>query len=234
MEKGKITISIVVFFISIMLVSLMFIQFRTVEETNSLGIEDMREDELRQEMLLWKAQYNDVDQKLQANKEKIDEYTNMIQNNQQSSELLDKELQEYNMLVGKTNVMGEGVELTLTDDEFLSYSASNLISLVNELKYAGAEAISINGQRIINSTDIVSINSRYILINGERVASPYTVKAIGNRNDFNTILNFPNEGYVPSYQKRGYKIDMSLKSDIRIEAYNKEITLKYVQEKKEE
>lgn len=234
MEKGKITISIVVFFISIMLVSLIFIQFRTVEETNSLGIEDMREDELRQEMLRWKAQYNDVDQKLQANKQKIDEYTNMVQNNQQSSDLLDKELQEYNMLVGKTNVMGEGVELTLTDDEFLSYSASNLISLVNELKYAGAEAISINGQRIVNSTDIVSINNRYILVNGERVASPYVVKAIGNRNDFNTILNFPNEGYVPSYQKGGYKIDMVLKNDIKIEAYNKEITLKYMQEKKEE
>lgn len=234
MEKGKITISIVVFFISIMLVSLMFIQFRTVEETNSLGIEEMREDELRQEMLRWKAQYNDVDQKLQANKEKINEYTNMIQNNQQSSELLEKELQEYNMLVGKTNVIGEGVELTLSDDEFLSYSSSNLISLVNELKYAGAEAISINGQRIVNSTDIVSIGGRYILINGERVASPYSVKAIGNRNDFNTILNFQNEGFVPSYKNRGYKIEMVLKPDIRIEAYNKELTLKYMQEKKEE
>lgn len=234
MEKGKITISIVVFFISIMLVSLMFIQFRTVEETNSLGIEEMREDELRQEMLRWKAQYNDVDQKLQANKEKINEYTNMIQNNQQSSELLEKELQEYNMLVGKTNVIGEGVELTLSDDEFLSYSSSNLISLVNELKYAGAEAISINGQRIVNSTDIVSIGGRYILINGERVASPYNVKAIGNRNDFNTILNFQNEGFVPSYKNRGYKIEMVLKPDIRIEAYNKELTLKYMQEKKEE
>ena len=46
MEKGKITISIVVFFISVMLVSLIFIQFRTVEETNSMGIESMREDEL--------------------------------------------------------------------------------------------------------------------------------------------------------------------------------------------
>ena len=141
MEKGKITISIVVFFISMMLVSLMFIQFRTVEETNSLGIEEMREDELRQEILNWKAKYNDVNQQLKSNNEKIDEYTNIIQNNQEASTLLDKELKEYDMLVGKTNVFGEGVEITLTDNEFFTYSASNLICLVNELRYAGAEAI---------------------------------------------------------------------------------------------
>ena len=57
MKKGKVTISVVIFFITAMLVSLMFIQFRTVEETNSLGIEDMREDELRQEMIRWKTQF---------------------------------------------------------------------------------------------------------------------------------------------------------------------------------
>ena len=65
MEKGKVTISVVIFFITAMLVSLMFIQFRTVEETNSLGIEDMREDELRQEMIRWKTQFEEIDSKLQ-------------------------------------------------------------------------------------------------------------------------------------------------------------------------
>ena len=138
------------------------------------------------------------------------------------------------MLVGKTNVSGEGVVLTLTDNEFFTYAASNLISLVNELKYAGAEAISINNQRIVSTTDIVSINGKYILINGERVASPYEVKAIGNQSNFNTILNFKNEGFVPSYKNRGYTIEMNLKSGIIINGYNKDMTLKYVKEKKEE
>lgn len=234
MEKGKVTISVVIFFITAMLVSLMFIQFRTVEETNSLGIEDMREDELRQEMIRWKTQFEEIDSKLQSNNEKIEEYTKLIQNNEKSSAILDDELKEYEMLVGKTNVSGEGVVLTLTDNEFFTYAASNLISLVNELKYAGAEAISINNQRIVSTTDIVSINGKYILINGERVASPYEVKAIGNQSNFNTILNFKNEGFVPSYKNRGYTIEMNLKSGIIINGYNKDMTLKYVKEKKEE
>ena len=54
--------------------------------------------------------------------------------------------------MGLTDVTGEGVILTLTDteDALYTYTADDLIQLINELKYAGAEAISINDNRIIN------------------------------------------------------------------------------------
>lgn len=235
MGKGKVTISIMAFFVTIMLVSCIFIQFRTVEETNSMGIESMREDELRQEVLSWKNKYNEVDEKLQSNNKKIEEYTNTIKNNQQLSELLDNELKEYNMLIGKTNVVGDGVVIKLIDNPEKSFTASNLIYLVNELKYAGAEAISINNQRVVNNTDIAGINNnQYILVNGERIVSPYEIKAIGNKDEFEKLLNFPDNGFVPFYKKRGYTINMEFQTNIRIEAYNKEITLKYLKDKKEE
>lgn len=230
MEKGKVVISIVVFFISIVLVSLIFIQFRTVKETNLMGIESMREDELRQEVLEWKNKYNEINGKLESNNQKIKEYTDIIQNNQQSSELLDAELKEYNMLVGKTDVTGDGVVIKLTDTSEMSYVASNLTYLINELKYAGVEAISINNQRIINLTDIVQISGKYILVNGERIVSPYEIKAIGNQEQLEEVLNFPNEGFIPYYKNKGYAIEMSLQSNIRIEAYNQEIVLKYIKE----
>ena len=230
MEKGKVVISIVIFFIALMLVSLMFIQFRTVEESNLLGIETMREEELRQEILEWKTKYNEIDEKLKSNNEKIQEYTDIIQNNKQSSELLDTELKEYNMLVGKTNVVGDGVVLKLIDTNEVSYSAGNLVYLVNELKYAGAEAISINNQRIINMTDIVSINEKYILVNGERILSPYEVKVIGNQQQLEQILNFPNSGFIDDYKNKGYTIEMRMQSNITVPAYNQQIDLKYIKE----
>lgn len=229
MEKGKITISIVIFMITTMLVALMFIQFRTVEETNSIGIESMREDELRQEILNWKTKYNEIDEKIKSNNQKIEEYSNTIQNNQESSALLDNELKEYNMLVGKTDVVGEGIILKLTDNQDYSYTASNLVYLVNELKYAGAEAISINNQRIINTTDIVGINSnQYILVNGERIVGPYEIKAIGNKDEFEKIINFEKEGFVPYYKAKGYTIEMKYQDNIRISSYSKEISVKYL------
>lgn len=235
MKKEKITLSIMVFFVSIIIVASIFIQFRTVEETNSIGIETMREDELRQEVLNWRNKYNEIDEKLKSNNDKINEYSQIIQNNQQASALLDEELKEYNMLVGKTDVSGDGIIITLTDNQDVSFTSSNLIYLVNELKYAGAEAISINGQRVVNSTEIVGINNnQYILVNGERVVSPYTINAIGNKDEFDKILNFKDSGFVPYYKNKGYSIEISFQSNVSIKAYNKEITLKYLKDKKED
>ena len=230
MEKGKVVISIVIFFITVMLISLIFIQFRTVEESNLLGIETMREEELREEILEWKTKFSEVDEKLQSNNEKIKEYTDIITNNKQASDVLDAELKEYNMLVGKTNVTGDGVVIKLSDTQYMSYTASNLVYLVNELKYAGAEAISINNQRVINMTDIVSINEQYILVNGERIVTPYEVKAIGNQKEFDKILNFPNSGFIDDYKSKGYTIDFNMQSGIKIPAYTQPIELKYIKE----
>ena len=125
--------------------------------------------------------------------------------------------------------------MKLSDNPELSYTSSNLVYLINELKYSGAEAISINGQRVVNTTDIVGINSnQYILVNGERIVSPYEIKAIGNKDNFEKIINFPNEGFYPYYKSKGYTIEMNYQSNIKINGYNKEITLKYLSDKKED
>lgn len=230
MEKGKKVISIIIFFITTILVSLMFIQFRTVETTNSMGIESMREEELREEILAWKTKYTEIEERIQSNNEKIQEYAEIIQNNQQSSELLDAELKEYEMLIGKTEVIGNGVVITLTDNSIMYYKAVNLLYLVNTLKEAGAEAISIDGQRITNASEIVYINNKYILVNGTRISSPYVFKVIGNQQELVDELNFPDVGYVQDYKQRGYTIDIRTEENITVEAYNGEISIEHIKE----
>jgi uncharacterized protein YlxW (UPF0749 family) len=232
MEKGKGIITFVIFLVSMMLVALISIQVRTVDESNSMGIESMQEEELRTQVSEWKNKYEEIHAKLESNNEKISEYSNTIQNNKEASELLDKELNEYNMLVGKTNVIGSGVVLTLKDNFIASYTASNLAYIVNELRNAGAEAISINEQRVINRTDIVMIQTRYILVNGQRISGPYEVKVIGNKDKLTEALKFPNEGLLDSYKNKDYTIDMSVQDNIHIPAYNQEINLKYIEEAK--
>ena len=228
MKKEKLAISIVIFFISVVLFSLTFIQFRTVEKTNSMGIEEMREDELRQELANWKTKYNEIDEKIKINNEKIAEYGDITSNNKQSTELLAQELKEYDMLVGKTAVNGEGVIVKLTDNYANSYDSRDLVELVNELKSASAEAVSINGKRIINMSDIVTIGDKYILVNGERISSPYEVKVIGDKAKMVEMLNFKGEGFYDKYKSKGYSIELSEQSNVRIEAYNQDITLKYI------
>ena len=232
MGKGKGVITFVIFLVTIMLVALISIQVRTIEESNSMGIETMQEEELRAQAAEWKTKYEEIHAKVESNNQKINEYSNTIQNNKEASDLLNKELNEYNMLVGKTNVTGSGVVLTLKDNFLTSYTAGNLAYIVNELKNAGAEAISINGQRIINMTDIVMIQTRYILINGQKISAPYEVKAIGNKDKLNEALTFPNEGLIDYYKNKDYTMEMSIQDNIHIPAYNQEINLKYIEEAK--
>ena len=88
------------------------------------------------------------------------------------------------MNLGKTDVQGEGIEITLRDtedEEIRKISSDDLLLIVNSLKYAGAEAISINEERIINMSDIVDINRAFIKVNGQRMSEPYIIKAIGNQ-----------------------------------------------------
>ena len=77
------------------------------------------------------------------------------------------------MYLGKTDVEGQGITIKIQDvdkqntnqeENVDPLSSEDLLVIVDYLKLAGAEAISINDQRIINLTDIVDVNS-YVLVN---------------------------------------------------------------------
>ena len=126
---------------------------------------------------------------------------------------------------GLTNVEGEGVVLKLEDNEEQQITSNHLLRLVNDLKYAGAEAISINGNRITNFTDIVDVNY-VIMIDGIKLSSPYEVKAIGNQTYLSSTLN-AKDGFFKTYKETGVTITMSEEKNIKILKYNRELKLKY-------
>ena len=231
--KGK---NIMIFTIGLMcflLIYVTFVQLKTVEITDVTAIKNMRETELRTALSDWKTKYEEVNKKLEETNVKVNEYKEMVNNNQEASELLLKELNQLNMLVGKTNVVGEGIVVTLTDSPSESYKTINaydLLSLVNELRLAGAEAISINNERIISTTDIVDVNNSFVVISGERVVSPYTVKAIGNQAYLESALITKN-GYVDTLKASEKLVTIEKSKNVTINKYDGEIELKYVTSK---
>ena len=94
-------------------------------------------------MIETNAQYEEV-------QSTIEEYKQTKESNEETEKLVDEELATVNMNLGKTDVEGEGIEVTLreTDNEEISQiNADDLLVIVNALKLAGAEAISINDER---------------------------------------------------------------------------------------
>ena len=209
----------------IILTCVIFMQFKTAWQTNLTDIKNMNEDELKSEILLWQNRYNEIDQKLKNRNQTIDEYESILQNNDETAKVIDKELHELEKLIGITDVEGNGVVITLEDNEDRSVTAGALLNLVNELKYAGGEAISINGIRIVNMTDIVDVN--YIVqIEGQKLSSPYIIKCIGEQNFLSSTLN-SKDGYIQTYTDSGINVKMELQNNIKIDKYNGDLDIKY-------
>ena len=229
-NKSELIMSIIIGLICIILVCTISIQFKTVEETNITDIENMREAELRTQISSWKTRYEETSKKLEENNNTINEYREKLNNDQETEELLDKELAETDLLVGKTDVKGEGVIVTLTDSEESTITSSDLLELVNELRYAGAEAISINDIRITNSSYIATVNATLIRIDLQRVTSPYVVKAIGNQTYLESGLTTKDYGYIDRVIKAYDKTATVERQDnVKILKYAGEMKLQYAE-----
>lgn len=233
-KKGKITMTITIGIACFILVLIMFMQFKIVNETDITSIENMRETELRTELANWKSKYEEIDEQYNETASKIEEYKANKQSNGETEKLLDKELEQLNITLGKTDVEGPGIEIILREvqsEEVPTITADDLLLIVNALKIAGAEAISINGERIINMSDIVNITSGetvFVKINGQRILAPYVIKAIGDQAYLESGL-IGNGGYVDSMRKLGQEVSINKVNKVIIEKYKDEVKTKYME-----
>ncbi len=230
-KKGKITIVITAGLACFCLALVMSMQFKIVNETDITSIENMRETELRTELANWKSKYEETNQKYEETQSKIKEYKETKQSNEETEKLVDSELEQVNQTLGKTDVEGEGIEITLRDsenEEVPKIIADDLIAIVNSLKLSGAEAISINDERIINMSDLVDISNSFIKVNGQRILAPYVIKAIGNQVYLESGL-LGNGGHVDSMKKLGQDISIEKQNKVNILKYNDEIKAKYLE-----
>lgn len=148
-----------------------------------------------------------------------------------------KDLERYKMSSGVVDVYGPGIVVTIddpipTEDNpgdgystiMLRYDL--LLSLVNKLKDAGAEAISINGQRIITTTEI-SLAGDNVNINTVPTAPPYTIKALGNPQTLESTLTI-RYGIVETMRNNyGLQVELAKHEEIEIPRYNGVIKFRY-------
>ena len=231
MKKGKIIMTITIGIACFVLVAIMFMQFKIVNETDITSIEVMQEAELRTELSNWKEKYEEANQKYEETKATIEEYRQTKESNEETSKLLEQELEQVNMALGKTDVEGQGIVITIKEgeiDEFNKISSDDLLIIANALKLAGAEAVSINDERIIRY-DMASINNNtFIKVNGQRILPPYIIKAIGNPTYLESEL-VGSGGYVDVLRKLGHDITIEPSDKVLIDKIKEDITTKYIE-----
>lgn len=211
------------------------IQVNTVKNTSSTVSQNYEENNLRAEVLKYKEKYDNLLKETEeVDKELKQEIEKATENN---SELADakNQINAGNKMIGLTEVAGSGVIITVADSDIdpntvlnssdLLVHDSDILKIVNELKNAGAEAISINDQRVILTTSIIC-GGNIININGERIGSPFEIKAIGSPEAL-ANLSRPG-GWLNNLEDRGIKVSLKKSNSIDIPKYSGVLNFKYV------
>ena len=102
--------------------------------------------------------------------------------------------------------------------------AEDILSILNELNVAGAEAIAINGQRIV-STSAVRCAGSVVNVNDVKIAAPFVITAIGDPDILEAALVFPG-GVVDSLKPWGIEILIKKLETVEIPAYQQQFVFK--------
>ena len=137
------------------------------------------------------------------------------------------------------DVEGPGVVLTITDSKTPVKDGENpnlylihdedMLRIVNELRVAGAEAISINDQRLIGTSEI-RCSGPTITVNGKIFAPPFIIKAIGDTKTLHSSLTMRG-GVVESLKYWGIEVKIQDEAHITVPAYDGTMKQNYIKVK---
>ena len=157
-----------------------------------------------------------------------------------------KEMDELKARAGETEMEGKGIIFTLDDSKQAAKAAENknlyiihdedLLRVVNELRSAGAEAISLNGQRLIGTSEIRCVGPT-VLVNERRLAAPFVISAIGNPQTLESSLKLRG-GVIENFKFWGIRADVVQSDKVRVPAFKGNRTFEFAkavtgEEKKE-
>jgi len=231
--KDKLFIGIMCILLGIVLA----LQFRIVQDRILEGtIPGQRALELETELKRVKeekeallAEIDDYEKKIKEIEETAASENTLIKN-------LQNELEKYKIIAGFTNVKGPGIQILVDDPpkeaqfnsdiSIITIRYDLLLSLINVLNAAGAEAISINDQRVISTTEIHYANNS-VIINNVPTVPPFIIKAIGNPDTLESALNFRFGIVWDMRENYGLIVNINKVDELEILRFNDIIKFRY-------
>ncbi|SDJ74126.1 DUF881 domain-containing protein [Sediminibacillus albus] len=122
---------------------------------------------------------------------------------------------QLQMITGELPVHGEGVKVSLSDAEYVPSEENanqyivherHIHRVVNELLSAGAEAVSINGQRVFQDSYISCVGP-VISVDGVTYPAPFTIEAIGDQDVLYSSINLT-DGLVDELVSDNIEVEM--------------------------
>jgi len=185
-----------------------------------------RSDLLAQMLVASQSQIEDQAEEIRRLRAQLNEYRDASTQREELLALLNRQLTRDQIALGLVKVKGRGIVMTLDDSTLAAQAGENrdpflvhdydLWPVVNELRSAGAEAISINEQRVVGTTPIRCVGA-VLNINSVPVASPFIIKAIGDPDALVGALNLPG-GVVEQFRASKFPVTVETHEEVAIEA----------------
>lgn len=225
LKKGQWTIGLVCAILGLMLA----VQFRTTSDIKgSVGYQRMEDLTL---------QLNKTEKERAGLQEELGKLRAQMAKGEGSSEL-----ERVRMEAGLTDVAGPGVTIILDDSKRSRQQGENpnlylihdddLLKVINELRAAGAEAISINDQRLLAMSEIRCAGPT-LSVNNSRSAPPYEIRAIGNPQTLENSLKMRG-GVVETLQFWGIQVSIKSNESLIIPAFKGSYRFEYAKPAKED
>ncbi len=231
---GKASISIVCVVLGILLA----LQFKSVKENSAVDDLNTTRVQTLQELLDDMREANDrlEEQNKELQKEIQTYRVAAADSDGENKQALLDENAQLQMAAGMTDVVGPGIEVVLADSTAANTSGneanylihdSDILSVVNELRDAGAEALSLNDNRILATTEIRCSGS-VVTVNGRRTSAPFVIDAIGDTETMFNALMMRN-GVVDVLRQWSIQVEVTEVDDMLIKAYDGTMEYRYAQ-----
>ena len=208
------------------LVMAICVQINTIEKaTESVGSTLKDNTNLRDELLSKQGKYESLYKKLEEKEKELEKVRLKAVAKNETDIANEAEIKNNQKNLGLTEISGPGYIISLDEkkdikiDDVLNINGyivheEDLLYIVNELFNAGADAVSINNQRIVSTTSILC-DGNIIRINGKMVGTPITIKAIGYPERIDGALNRPG-GYLQLMANDGVEVYVEKSEKITI------------------
>lgn len=183
-----------------------------------------------------KSEISDIKNLIKEQEKKVQEIKD-INNTKEMVEVLEEDIQRYKTLSGFNDLEGPGIILTIqdSDKEYVDgeNDSSGLVhdadiqNILNDLKVAGAEAISIGGQRVILNS-AVRCGGPVIRVNDKNLVAPFVIKAIGDSKKLYAAINAPGTYGRYLNDSRDLKLQSEEKEYIVIPRYKNKLDINYM------
>ncbi|MER5542496.1 DUF881 domain-containing protein [Streptomyces sp. NPDC002589] len=122
---------------------------------------------------------------------------------------------QLGILAGTVAAQGPGITMTIEDMKG-TVKADMLLDAIQELRAAGAEAIQVNGVRVVAGTYFTD-SGKSVAVDGNKINAPYRFQVIGKPQDLEPALNIPG-GVVQTLEKEQATVSVQQADKVVVDA----------------